>query len=227
MPAPHAPIRVEGRRLRAIRVSPTTAAVALALLVVAFVAWIASMLTTIAVLSAVAGVAGAGAVVMAARYTWRRLTRRGRLLFGLPAALFPVAFILAALGLPGATVVGYAAAVVMIGAIGFGVVARPSMSATLALARARVDSSLVRSEEATEALPVVLDERGMQFGVEGADGSEMWRHEEIASARVDEGGERTVLRVTDRVGDEIAVEVGEGYRAAAVEMVERVSWGRR
>jgi hypothetical protein len=220
MPLHDAPIRVEGRRLREIQVSPKVAATALALLLVAFVAWIASMLTTSAPLAAIAGVAGAGAVVMAALHTWRRLTRRGRWVFGVPIALLPIAFVFATLGLPGATVIGYAAAFSVVIAIGLGVAGRPGMSATFALARAQVDASLVRSEEPSEAVTLLLDEQGLQLG------EETWALGEIATARLDTRGARPALRVTDRMGDEIAVEVEEGSVAGALEVVERVGGGR-
>ncbi|MCC6553070.1 MAG: hypothetical protein IT372_08620 [Polyangiaceae bacterium] len=227
MSAPRAPIRVEGRRLRAVRLSPAAAAIALALLVASLVGWIASLLTAIAPLGALSGLCGAAAFVIAARHTWRRLTRPGRVLFGLPAALFLLSFSLAAFELPGASAAGMAGGVALIVAIALGVVGQPALSVSHGLARARVDPSFLRSEEPAEPLPVVLDERGLHFGADGADSSELWRGEEIATAELGEDGDRLVLRITDRVGDEIAVELAPGSRAAAEEIVERLGVRRR
>jgi hypothetical protein len=222
-----APIRVEGRRLRAIRLSLAAATSALALLVVAFVAWLVAQLAALALLALLAGLCAVGAIVITARHTWRRFNRRGRLLFGLPVVLGLLAALLAGLGLPGASVAGVAAGIALVATIAVGVVARPAVTPVFGLAPARVDASFLRSEEPAESLTVVLDQGGVHFGADDASGSEVWRAEEIAAVRLDDEGECLVLRVADRLGDEIAVEIDPGFRTSAEKLVEHLDVSRR
>ena len=182
MIAPRAPIQLEGRRLREIRLAPATTASGLALLVLAFVVWILSLFLGSAALATLAGVCAAAAVLIAAAYTWRRLTRRGRFLFGLPAALLPLGLALGALQVPGANIAGFAGALALLAAIALGVVARPSAGATFSLARASVDASLLRSEEPAETLPLLLDARGLHFAPDDPDHAETWPPDQIATS---------------------------------------------
>jgi hypothetical protein len=216
-----APVRVEGRRLREIRLRPGVAAAALGLLVIGFVLWVVSLLASSPLLAWLSGAGFSGAILVAGAHTWRRLHRRGKLLFGMPTLLLPIGFALAEAELPGAQAVGYVGAASLLAAIVLGVTARPAAGASLSLARASVVASLVRSEEPAASLTVSLGAEELVFEEEGAESPERWRLEEIASLRLEGSDPDRVLRARDRVEDEIAVQLAPASVWEAERLVAR------
>jgi MFS family permease len=211
-------LRIEGRRLRAIRLSPASTAAGLALVVLALVGWIASVLLDLPLLGGLASASAFCAMALLAVHMWRRLRAKGRVLFFLPAALISIAITLAQLGLPFATLFAWCGGIAFLVAIAFGLVPRGGVamaSAQLNLVRASAEPSLLRSELPAEHLALELDERELRFGDD-----DVWRVEEIASAHL-EPGFPLVLRVADRIGDEIAIEVDPDSNAAAKALVKR------
>lgn len=208
------PIRVEGRRLRAIRLSPVAAGVTLLLLVIAFVAWIVSFLISVPEVGLIGFVLALPAVGIAAHHTWKRFNRPGRILFGLPVALMLLALVLALMEFPWASVIGVLAAFAFVIMVAVGIVGRAALP-TRGFGHARVDPAFVRSEAPADPLAVVLDSRGIVFEDGGPEGAEIWRFEEVAAARLQEDGERLTLRLVDRLGDEIAVELEPGSHTRA------------
>src|SRR5689334_18899348 len=104
-----AEIRIDGRRLRPIRLSPVTAAIALALLVVGFVLRVVAMMFGLAALGTFAGLAMLSALFVTLPYAWSRLTAKGRILLGAPVVCTAAACVFVAFDLPGATVLGLVA----------------------------------------------------------------------------------------------------------------------
>src|SRR5262245_61701873 len=120
------PIRVEGRRLRPIHLSAVMTAVGLGFVVLAFLGILASALTGVPALGDFGYLCGAAALAIVGRYTWTRLTLRGRSIFGIPIVLVLCWLVLRTLALPGAAIAAYASWIAWMIAVGFGVVGRPA-----------------------------------------------------------------------------------------------------
>lgn len=198
--------------------SPISSAAGLALVVTALVAWVASALFTWPWLGALASLASFSAMSLLALYVWKRLVPKGRVLFGLPAVLVSVGLLLFPfVPAPWPLVVTGAGAAALLVAVVLGITPRAGMVSTqLNLMRGAIAPSLLRSDAPGGAITLRLDGDRLELG------DETWELAMLAGARL-EARARPVLRVSDRIGDEVAVEVDAESLAAAQELVLRIS----
>lgn len=190
-----------------------------------FAAMLAFQLTGVPALEVVGSVCIIAALAIIARYTWTRLTTRGKALFASPVLLALCWVVFKTLALPGAHIVGYLAFTAWIVAIGYGVRGRAAATSELAIARSGVDPSLLRSEAPAERIRVVLDDGGVHLEGDDPADSELWPIEDVS--RVDLDAAQRVLRITDRVGDDFAVELHSKSRTEAEELVSRLQARQR
>src|SRR5262249_22496836 len=148
--------------------------------VVGFIAKVVAMMFALVVLGTVASLAMLLAVSLGLPYAWKRLTPKGRILFGTPAACLAAACVLFAFELPGATVLGWVAFVTGLLAVVLGTLPRKGLSTSieLTIAASRVDPMFLRSEAPTDKCTLMLDARTITLGPD-----DVWPRDEVATAR--------------------------------------------